>query len=407
MVLEKLKSLTGSQQEAISKLRKYKVGALFMEQGTGKTRTAIELVNSTDCDFVLYIAPYRVINPDGEVESVVDEVERWGGFNVPVSYLGVESLSNSDRIYLEYRDELKRYKRPFIVVDESIKIKNLEANRTQRVLDLGRFSYYRLVLNGTPITRNLLDLYAQMYFLSPKILGMKLNQFKYTFCRIKTVTKRYGNKTKKNEFITGYENIDYLYSLISNYVYECQLRLNVKANHIKVTYNIEDKEEYSSLKSYYLNENMMIKMNNQIFMQMTQSMQRSYSLDEGKIAVMDDLVKRVNQEKTLIFCKYIDSREFCEKRYPKCLVLSYQKSSLGLNLQEYNTIIYFDKIWDYYLVEQSKSRIYRQGQEDDCTYYYLTGNIGLDKLIDKNIKKKVGMAEYFKKININNLNKEL
>ena len=41
MGLEILKSYTDSQEEAISKLKKYKVGALFMEQGTGKTLTAI------------------------------------------------------------------------------------------------------------------------------------------------------------------------------------------------------------------------------------------------------------------------------------------------------------------------------------------------------------------------------
>ena len=31
------------QIEAVEKLRRLKVGALFMEQGTGKTRTALEL----------------------------------------------------------------------------------------------------------------------------------------------------------------------------------------------------------------------------------------------------------------------------------------------------------------------------------------------------------------------------
>ena len=31
------------QREAVEKLRKWKIGALFMEQGTGKTITALEL----------------------------------------------------------------------------------------------------------------------------------------------------------------------------------------------------------------------------------------------------------------------------------------------------------------------------------------------------------------------------
>ena len=401
-----LETYTDSQKEAIEKLSKYKVGALFMEQGTGKTRTAIELVNSTNCDYVLYIAPYRVINPDGDVSSVIDEVNKWGGFKAPASYLGVESLSNSDRIYLETITRLKQYKRPFIVVDESIKIKNLESNRTQRVLDLAKYSKYRLVLNGTPITRDLLDLYAQMLFLSPKILDMSLNQFKYTFCRIKTITKRYGSRTEKSQFISGYENIDYLHSLISNFVYHCDLRLSLMKSQHEVNYTIEDKSEYYQIKEYYLNEEKLFEMNNQFFMQMTQSMQHSYSLDEGKIKAMDKLVDKLDNDRTLIFCKYIDSREFCEERY-KCKVLSFQKSSLGLNLQDYHNTIYFDKVWDYYLMEQSKSRTYRQGQTKDCNYYNLTGDVGLESLIDSNIEKKIGMSEYFKKCSLKNLVNEL
>ena len=402
-----LETYTDSQKEAIEKLSKYKVGALFMEQGTGKTRTAIELVNSTNCDYVLYIAPYRVINPDGDVSSVIDEVNKWGGFNAPVDYLGVESLSNSDRIYLENLSRIKDYKNTFIVVDESIKIKNLDSIRTDRVLKLGEFAEYKLILNGTPITRDLLDLYSQMLFLSPKILDMSLNQFKYTFCRIKTITKRYGNRTEKSEFISGYENIDYLHSLISNYVYRCSIRLGVDMNHHEVSYEVEDKEEYNRLKEYYLNEDVMFKMNNQFFMQMTQSMQHSYSLDRGKIKAMDKLISNLDKDKTLIFCKYIDSREFCEDRYKGFKVLSYQKSSLGLNLQDYNVTIYFDKVWDYYLMEQSKSRTYRQGQTDNCIYYYLTGDIGLDRMIDNNINKKVSMSEYLNKVTLEELKEKL
>ena len=46
--------LTSNQQSAISQLRHWKVGALFMEPGTGKTRAAIELIRQCpDVDYVL------------------------------------------------------------------------------------------------------------------------------------------------------------------------------------------------------------------------------------------------------------------------------------------------------------------------------------------------------------------
>ena len=87
--------------------------------------------------------------------------------------------------------------------------------------------------------------------------------------------------------------------------------------------------------------------------------------------------------------------------------MSFQKSSLGLNLQAYSNTVYFDKVWDYYLMAQSKSRTYRKGQVNDCNYYYLDGMIGLDKLISMNIQKKISMSEYLNKITITDLKKEL
>ena len=91
MEQEILKNLSDSQQSAIDKLNKYRVGALFMEQGTGKTRTAIELVNSTDCDYVLYIAPYRVINPE-TTSSINSIISKTDCFNLNYLFLRLTTL---------------------------------------------------------------------------------------------------------------------------------------------------------------------------------------------------------------------------------------------------------------------------------------------------------------------------
>ena len=80
---------------------------------------------------------------------------------------------------------------------------------------------------------------------------------------------------------------------------------------------------------------------------------------------------------------------------------------MGLNLQEYRYTVYFDKIWDYALRMQSSRRTYRTGQTFDCVYYDLTGDIGLEKLIDKNIDKKISMTEYFKRKTKEEIRKEL
>lgn len=390
---------TEQQIEAKKRLENWKVGALFMEAGTGKTRVAVELVNSTDCDLVVWIAPLRTIRTTEGVASVKDEIKKWGGFHCPAVYYGIESVQASDRIYLELLEIIDKHKRVFCVVDESLKIKNTEAKRTKQLLEISRKVEYKLILNGTPLSKNLMDLWSQMEFLSPKILSMSLAEFKNTFCCWTKITKSFGRyRTYSKEFITGYENIDYLYSLIRHYVYECDLSLNITQSYSEIKYYITDKEreEYNYLKETYLDDEVLEWKNNNIFLEMTQKMQHSYCCSEDKFAVVDELFKSIPQEKTIIFCKYISSREACEKAYPKAMVLSYQKESLGLNLQDYNHTIYFDKIWDLALRMQSSRRTYRTGQEYDCKYYDLTGNVGLEYLIDKNIQKKVSMTEYFK-----------
>ena len=399
-----MEQLLKQQQESISHLKEWKVGALFMEAGTGKTRVAIELANSTPCDLIVWLGPLRTI------ENTKAEINKWNGFNAECVYYGIESISSSDKIYSNLLFDIERAKNPFVIVDESLKIKNFGAKRTKRVLKIGKIVQYKLVLNGTPMSKNLLDLWAQMEFLSPKILNMTLQEYKNTFCCYTTMTKRNGYRTFTKEWITGYENIDYLYSLIRHYVYKCDLSLHITQNYHELKYelSVSEKEEYLNIKDEFLRYEELFFRNNNIFLAMTQKMQHAYCCSPQKFKVVDELFSSLIQEEdTIIFCKYVKSREDCEKRYPKACVLSYQKSSFGLNLQRYHNTIYFDKVWDYALREQSTRRTFRTGQEKDCVYWDLTGNVGLEKMIDKNIEKKISMTEYLKKATLEDLEKLL
>lgn len=395
------------QSEAKRHLEEWKVGALFMEAGTGKTKVAVDIVNASPCDFVLWIGPLQTIRTG----NVTNEVARQGGFNMPCSFVGVESIGGSDRIYLNTVEDLKSYEKPFVVVDESLKIKNAEAKRTKRLLEIGKIVEYKLILNGTPLSRNLLDLWSQMEFLSPLILNMSLAQFKNTFCEWTRVTKSNGWRTYSKEYVTGYENVDYLYSLIRHYVFKADLKLGISQHYRSKAYYIDEdsREEYSRIKEIFLEDEMLEWRNNNIFLEMTQKMQHAYCCTGEKIDQVKSILaeEEVDPSKTIIFCKFIKSRELCERMFPECLVLSYQKDSLGLNLQEYNVTIYFDKVWDFALRTQSTRRTFRTGQERDCLYYDLTGDVGLERLIDRNIGKKVTMSEYFKKATKEQLKKDL
>lgn len=381
------------QEECYEHLRRWKVGALFMEAGTGKTLTACNLISSVDgVDLVLWIAPLRTIG------NLMGEIEKWG-VSLPIKAVGIESIGQSDRIYLDTLELVKSAYNPFVVCDESLKIKNYEAKRTKRAIEIGRLAEYKLALNGTPLSRNLLDLWSQMEFLSPRILNMSISTFKNTFCKYTTATKYVGGRIiGKKEWITGYENVDYLYSLIGNYVYECNLELNVSQNHHPVFYTVgsDAKREYGEIKKKYLSDEELEWRNNNIFLAMTSAMQHSYCVDEGKLNAVDRLMEKLPKDKTIIFCRFVKSREECERRYEGVRVLSFQKESFGLNLQEYSHTIFFDKVWDYALHQQACRRTYRTGQISDCQYYDLTGDVKLESLFDRCIDKKVSLTEYFK-----------
>ena len=127
-----MQTLLNNQSEAINKLQRLKVGALFMEPGTGKTRTAVELVKSVESDYVLWLTPFQT------KDNLRDELAKWD--MIDVSIHGIESLSSSDILFLNLTTQLKSAERPFIVVDESLKIKNWDAKRTKRILDLCKLS---------------------------------------------------------------------------------------------------------------------------------------------------------------------------------------------------------------------------------------------------------------------------
>ena len=386
-----MQSLLDSQAKAIDKLKAFKVGALFMEPGTGKTRAAYELVRSVpECDYVLWLTPYQT------KENLREELSKWGATGIRIE--GIESLSNSDRLMLELYAALERRQCPFIVVDESLKVKNWTAKRTRRIVELGRLAQYKLILNGTPVSRNLLDVWAQMEFLSPKILNMGTAEFKNTFCEYTRLTKRIGNKTHQREFIKQYHNIDYLYSLIQHFVYEADLQLTIKQQYIEQSYSIDEDmmEAYKVIKTKYLDDEKLQFIKNNIFLELTQKMQHIYCCAAEKFDLLEQVIKAHGIDNIIVFTKYVASHQEVAKRFEGIRVLSYQKESFGLNLQQYKVTVFFDKIWDYALRLQATRRTFRTGQESDCLYYDFTGNVGLESMIDKNIAKKCDMVDYLK-----------
>lgn len=214
------------QKAAVEKVRATRVSALFMDMGTGKSRTAIELVKlrAKKIDRVVWACPVSlketiryeirkhtdcrdedIFTFDGKVTDATVPLDRmW-------YIVGIESLSSSDRVTVTLNVVITD--RSFVIVDESSYIKGATSNRTCRITRLSERALYRTILTGTPLSQGVVDLYSQMYFLSPKILGYR--SF-YSFAR-----NHLEYHPDYPGLIVRSHNVPYLAEKIKPYVYQC------------------------------------------------------------------------------------------------------------------------------------------------------------------------------------------
>jgi SNF2 family DNA or RNA helicase len=392
------------QQAAFDKLSKLRAGALFMKMGTGKTKVALDLVKAQqeNFDVVIWIAPASLIRE----KNYQNEIKKWsGGLLRPIEFYSIEGVSASDTKYLEMRT-LATNKRSFCVVDESITIKNTDAGRTKRLLNMWNLFNFRLILNGTPLTQGLIDLYSQIQFLHPKILNMTEAQFANHFLTY----KKDGSKPWKRW--SKPENEEALIEIIRPYIFDCELDIPVKMNEYaqKFCLSEQEAEKYAAAKRVFLDGRYEVG-----FLEVAQKFQHIYSSCQEKLDYLKELVPTLG--KVIIYVKFVDEVEHIRKLF-NCVVLTgsekgdlsrfekdidvlictYGVGSMGMNWQFANNIIYFTQTFDYKDKIQSMHRIYRIGQKKDCNIYNFWVNTGLDDLIKKSLDKKQNTLNNVEKI---------
>ena len=391
-----------SQELAFEKLSRLKVGALFMEMGTGKTKVALDLIASkaSRVDYILWICPCSL---KSEIEA---ERVKWHP-ELTLDIVGCESIGSSGRIYLQTLSKTKD-RRCFVVVDESLKIKNREAKRTERIIRIGESAEYKLILNGTPISQNYCDLWSQMQFLSPKILKMSYNQFFNTYCEYYTRGKMAGK-------IRRFVNVPHLIDKISPYVFEAKLDIETtkkKETRIYHTNFLEYEEYKGEIFSEYYNE----EKDDLNFYAFSTLLQKFYTQNSDREKVISKLIEEIN-DKVVIFVKFLSSipegankitgeesqKERAEmiERFRRgefnALYITYGCGAFGLNLQFCKNMIFAEHTWDYAVREQAEARIYRLGQGSEVKYYDLIcGGIGLEDLISTCVRRKSWMLDTVK-----------
>lgn len=396
--------MNNNQLEAFEKFKKLKVGAMFMECGTGKTKVAIELIDYNNCDLLLYVAPFSTL------KNIETELVKW---EIKTSYklIGYETISSSDAKYLNLLKELEN-KKVFVVADESIFIKNEETKRFKRLLNIRSKCEYALILNGTPITKNEWDLYNQMYFLSPLIINMNREQFLNTF--FKKITYKKRGEREKTFYKFSKVNAEQLHKMIEPYIFKCDLEFekNESNNYIYVPYKNES--DYYDKKEEKLKEYMQ-KGSSEIIINLLTSLtviSASYSHKN------DELINYIKNKQIIVFCSFLSEIEYIEdkvdcyvitgstknrdeiiekfKNDSKPLIMTFGVGSYSLNLQFCNEIVYSSLTFDYAKIEQSKYRIKRIGQDKDIKYTYFLTDLGINKLILENLKRKMTLENLIK-----------
>lgn len=75
-------------------------------------------------------------------------------------------------------EKLAEFDADLIIADESQRIKTHDAEQSKAMHQLGDKAPFKLILSGTPVQNNALDLYSQYRFLDPMVFGKNFYQFR-------------------------------------------------------------------------------------------------------------------------------------------------------------------------------------------------------------------------------------
>jgi len=231
------------QLEAFNTMRGQKNFALFMEQGTGKTKTTIMdfdyQYQTGAIDRVLVIAPNGVhrnwldelnkhcdsphmavaysstmgVRSRRELDMLITNTEQ---SVLPILTMNVEAFSSKKAIM--YATNFCQMGRTYIVVDESSRIKTPGAKRTKELIKLGKLCLCRRILTGTPVTNSPLDVFSQFAFLDNRILGHR-SYYAFRARYAVVVSMCMGGRTFQS--VKGYRNMEELTDKVAKYSYRC------------------------------------------------------------------------------------------------------------------------------------------------------------------------------------------
>lgn len=166
------------QKEDIDKLWQLPAAACFNQQRTGKTPTALGIVQKKNVNKVLILCPASAIygwvqeyetwlqKPcvaiTGTRTQKLNKINEWT-HGLVVSYDSVKETANNAGLI----DVLIKHKPDMIILDEAHRIKERRTATAKACFKLGRKIPNRLVLSGTPAPGRAEDIWSILHFLFP------------------------------------------------------------------------------------------------------------------------------------------------------------------------------------------------------------------------------------------------
>ncbi len=316
-------------------------------------------------------------------------------------------------------DMLSSYYFNYIILDESQAIKNPTSNIAKAVTELnGR---HRLILTGTPLENSTLDLWSQMSFINPGLLGSQ-SFFKNEF--LLPIEKK-GDEQKMQR----------LYTIIKPFILrrhksQVATELPEKVESIQYCQMSEQQEhEYEEAKSYFrnqildqLDEKGVSKSQLILLQGLTKLRQianhprmvnKQYKGDSGKLRnVIHRLGTAIAEKhKILVFSQFVkhldilreyldenglkyayldgatrDRREQVERfqtdKTVPAFLISLKAGGLGLNLTAADYVFILDPWWNPAIEAQAVDRAHRIGQANKVfTYKFISRNTVEEKIL--------------------------
>lgn len=441
------------QLENFHKFKNKPQWAIFSVQGTGKTKTALDIIShrwlkGTISGVMLFSSPKGVHAqwieeqlPKHLWSSVAQESYIWDG-KKPPQWLGKPTdklqitSGNIDMLKSEKgRDLLAQHARThrgklMIIVDEADSIKNKSAQRSIRLREIAALTPQRAIMTGTPIAKDLTDEWSEFYFLDPNIIGHKyLTSFRAQYCEMGGFEGRE---------VIGHRNVEHFKKIVAPYIFratKADLNLPPKIfDEVIFDLDKEQKEHIRNIRTQFFSQlesgdAVSVKNGATAINKIQQISNGFVKSEDGTIISMkvnprlDALVtlRRSIQGKVIIWCRYQEDVQRVLAKFPNAVTIygldsgadrkrsktefiEGDKSELiatagaagkGVDgLQKVcSDAIYYSNSYNAIDRWQSEDRIDRIGSLGAASYFDLIARGSVDRPILSNLKRKKGISD--------------